>query len=435
MLIPLLVFGIEITTDSELGWPQWRGPDANGVAPNANPPIEWSESKNIKWKTEIPGLGHATPIIWGHQIFILSAIETDDIVEPGQGKRTKAKKGFIPFTVGTSKIHKFEIFALNRSDGHIIWQQTACEALPHEGFQTTGSWASNSPVTDGEHIYANFGSRGLFCYDMQGQLIWDKDFGDMNITRNFGEGSSPALYQDKIIVTWDHEDQSFIIALDKISGQEIWRSNRNEGTSWATPLIVQSKGKTQVITSASKRVRSYDLATGDLLWESRGLTKEVIPSPVASNDMVYVMSGEKRSALLAINISRAKGDISASNSIVWKLDRDTPYIPSPLLYDNSLYFLKKTDATLACFNASTGEEFFTRQRLEGLGYIYASPVGADGRIYITSLNGSTKVIKHDTQFQVIATNKLEDSFTASPVIVGNELYLRGAKYLYCISEK
>lgn len=429
--MPVLVPGNEPPSNFDKNWPQWRGPKANGVVLYGNPPVEWSETKNIKWKIKIPGKGHATPIIWDNQIFVLTAIETDKHAE----KQTKPKRRFGMPVNKTSNIHKFEIFAINRSDGQIIWQRTAREELPHEGTHPTGTWASNSPVTDGKHVYAYFGSRGLYCYDMQGNLKWEKDLGEMKIKLSFGEGSSPVLYNDKIVVNWDHEGQSFIIALDKKTGEEIWKVARDEKTSWATPLIVENNGQPQVITSATNRVRSYDLATGELLWESSGMTRNVIPTPVASNNIVYVMSGFRGNALQAINLSSARGDIAGSKALVWTLDRDTPYTPSPLLYDDILYFLKSNDGTLSCFNATTGEEYYSRQRLTGIGGVYASPIGARGRIYISSRNGSTQVIKHSTQYEILAVNKLDDSFSASPIVVGNELYLRGEKNLYCIAEK
>ena len=433
--IPILAWGGEPQGDFEKNWPQWRGPYANGVAPYSNPPVEWSESKNIKWKIEIPGKGHATPIIWDNRIFVLTAIETDKQVEPEKEKQTQARRRRGPPIARTSNVHKFAIFAINRSDGQIVWQHAAREELPHEGTHPTGTWASNSPVTDGEHVYAYFGSRGLYCYDMQGNLKWEKDLGDMSIKLGFGEGSSPVLYDDKIVVNWDHEGQSFIIALDKKTGKEFWKVARDEGTSWATPLIVESNGQPQVITSATSHIRSYDLANGELLWESSGMTRNVIPSPVAANDMVYVMSGFRGNALQAIHLSKAKDNIAGSKALVWTLDRDTPYTPSPLLYDDMLYFLKRNDGILACFNANTGDEHFSRQRLEGIEGVYASPVGASGRIYIASRNGSTQVIKHGTQYEVLAINKLDDGFSASPAVVDNELYLRGEKNLYCVAEK
>ncbi len=250
--VPIWAWGGESSAEFETNWPQWRGPGANGVAPYGNPPVEWSENKNIKWKIEIPGKSHATPIVWNDLIFVLSAVGTDKQVEARE-EPTKATRRRGPPTAKVSNVHKFEIFAINRADGKIAWQRTAREELPHEGTHPTATLASNSPITDGEHVYAYFGSRGLYCYDMQGNLKWEKDLGDMTTKLSFGEGSSPALYNDKIVVNWDHEGQSFIITLDKKTGKELWRVDRDEKTSWATPLVVESHGKPQVITSATSR--------------------------------------------------------------------------------------------------------------------------------------------------------------------------------------
>jgi outer membrane protein assembly factor BamB len=434
ILVSFVVKGAELPDDFEKNWPQWRGPHANGVAPYGNPPVEWSESQNIKWKIAIPGKGYATPIVWGERVFVLTAIETDKQAEPQMPEQKQGRRRRGPRIMKPSNVHKFVIFAINRADGKVLWQQTAREELPHEGTHPTGTWASNSPVTDGEHVYAYFGSRGLYCYDMQGHLKWQKDLGDMNIKLSFGEGSSPTLYGDKLIVNWDHEGQSFIIALDKKTGKELWKVNRDEITSWSSPLVVESAGRPQIITSATNRIRSYDLETGEVLWESRGMTRNVIPTPVATADLVFVMSGFRGNALQAIRLSEAKNDIAGSQAIVWTYDKDTPYTPSPLLYGQMLYFLKRNDGIIACFNAKTGEAYFSRQRLDGIEGVYASPVGAGGRVYIVGRNGATVVIKHGADFEVLAKNKLDDSFSASPAIVDNEIYLRGQN-LYCIAQK
>jgi outer membrane protein assembly factor BamB len=241
-MLPLCTWGTEPPAEFEKNWPQWRGPFANGVAPHANPPVEWSEDKNVRWKITLPGKGHATPIVWGDHVFVLAAIETDKKGEPRQeeqaqtsesGNRGRGRggRGWKPPSATTTNTHQFAILAINRSDGKIAWQQIAREEMPHEGTHATGSWASNSPVTDGGHIYAYFGSRGLYCFDMKGNLQWENDFGDMRIKLAFGEGSSPVLYGDRLIVNWDHEGQSFIVVLDKKTGKELWRANREENTS------------------------------------------------------------------------------------------------------------------------------------------------------------------------------------------------------------
>lgn len=423
----------EPTADYQRNWPQWRGPLANGVGPNANPPVEWSADKNMRWKIEIPGQGHATPIVWGEQIFISTAIETDQAGSPSSSQENQPE-GRRGRGVSTDKVHQFSVLSINRKDGKILWQKSAAEALPHEGTHNDGSWASNSPITDGELLFAYFGSRGIFCYDLKGNLKWQKDLGDMSTRNGFGEGSSPALYGDKLVVNWDHEEQSFIVILNKNTGAEIWKADRDERTSWSTPLVVNHNGQPQVIVSATNRVRSYDLNTGKIIWESSGMTVNAIPSPVHSNGMVYVMSGFRGSALQAIRLADASGHINDTPAIVWKHDRDTPYVPSPLLYDDHLYFLKVNTAILSCFNARTGQPHFGPQRLDSLSNIYSSPVGADGRVYITSRNGATLVLKNGPQFEVLAANLLDDDFEASAALVDGELYLRGRKTLYCIAE-
>lgn len=416
--------------DYESNWHQWRGPDATGVAPHSNPPVNWSEEQNVRWKIEIPGKGHATPIIWGEKIFVLTAVPQEGGSEPpppqdGQRRR----RGIAP-----SSILNFEVMALNRVDGSVIWQKTLREEFPHEGTHRDGTWASNSPITDGEHLYAYFGSRGLYCLDLDGNLKWEKDFGEMRTRRGFGEGSSPAIYENTMIINWDHEEADFVVALDKRTGEELWRKDRDEPTSWSTPLIVNVNGTPQVIINATNYVRSYDIKTGDIIWESTGMTLNAIPSPVIEDGVVFLMSGFRGNALQAIRLEGAKGDVTGTEAILWDYDRDTPYVPSPLLYNGGLYFLKSNDGILTCFNTKTGERNYGPQRLDGISNVYASPVGAAGRVYFTGRQGGFLVIEAGNEFKILAENKLDDMFDASPAIAGNEIYLRGHKYLYCIAE-
>ena len=268
---------------------------------------------------------------------------------------------------------------------------------------------------------------------MDGNLVWEKDFGDMTKRMSFGEGSSPVLHEDKIIVLWDHQGPSFLYALDKTTGQEVWKVSRDEITSWTTPYVVELNGKHQVVTSATGEVRSYDAATGELIWHTGGMTLNPIPSPVSADGMVIVMSGFRGNALLAIHLADARGDITGSDAIVWKLERDTPYAPSPLLYDDALYFFKSNSAILSSFQAKTGQEYISRKRLDGMGTIYSSPVGVDGRVYISDRDGNTLVIKHGPEFEILASNSLDDGFDASMAVVGDEIFLRGHKNLYCIA--
>lgn len=423
--------------DYEKNWHQWRGPHATGAAASdANPPLTWSETENVRWKVAIPGMGHATPIVWEEKIFVQTAIQ-------GEEQKVKEPDDDNPFSGffrqrggGPTNTYQFALLAINRSDGSILWQKTLREEVPHEGTHQDASFASNSPVTDGEYVYAYFGSRGLYCVDMDGNVKWEKDIGEMRKSNAFGEGSCPVLYGNTLIIVQDHEGPtpSFIIALDKRNGDVLWKTERDERTTWTTPLVVEQDGKPQVIVPATNRTRSYDLATGKLLWECGGLTRNVIPTPVADDGFVYVTSGFRGNSLQAIRLDVAKDDITNSDAIVWQHNRNTPYVPSPLLYQDALYFLKSNDGILSAFNIKTGEANYGPERLQGISNVYSSIVGAAGRVYIASRNGTVLVVKHSPTFQVLATNKLDDSFNASPVIVGSELYLRGQAYLYCIAE-
>jgi len=449
-----------VASDYNDQWPAWRGPEANGVARNADPPVKWDEKTNVKWKVEIPGSGHASPIVWKDRVFVLTSIPSGEKAGSGDQKPAAAAIPGIPMK-NPGGVQKFEVLCLDRKDHSTVWRRTVAEKAPHAATHADGSWASGSPVTDGERLYAFFGSNGLYCLDMNGNPLWDKDLGKMKVRMNFGEGSSPVLCGDRLIVNWDHEAGSFIVAFDKKTGDQLWKIPREEATSWATPLVVVVGGrrqmgtkatksilhynqvtwdvvvggKPQVITSATKRIRSYDVATGALVWECGGMTENVIPSPVAAGGMAYMMSGYRGNALVCVDLSKAKGDITNSPAVLWKYDRDTSYAPSPLLYDGALYFLKSNAEELSCLEAKTGKVHFSAQKIEGLKGVYSSPVGAKGRVYITGRNGVTVVIQLGPEYKVLATNALDDSFTASAALVGKEMFLRGFKALYCITEK
>tara|TARA_B000000460_G_scaffold220280_1_gene171754 strand:- start:569 stop:1339 length:771 start_codon:yes stop_codon:yes gene_type:complete len=250
----------------------------------------------------------------------------------------------------------------------------------------------------------------------------------------FGEGTTPTLHGETLVVTWDHiGGQSFIVALDKRTGEERWRVNRDEIDTWATPLVVQHRGRAQVVAPAMDHVSSYDLETGEVVWQSRGTTMNAIPSPVHADGIVYVMSGYRGSNLQAIRLADAHGDITGTDALVWQLERDTPYVPSPLLYDDALYVIKSNDGILSVFDRLTGRPYYQLQRLEGVPNIFASPVGAAGRVYITGREGTTLVIRQGPSYEVMASNTLDDGFDASPAVVDNELYLRGYRHLYKIA--
>jgi outer membrane protein assembly factor BamB len=506
---------------SDQNWPQWRGPTGNGVALTGNPPTEWSETKNVKWKTKVSGEGFSTPIIWGNQIFIQSAVGTGKKVEnagannappdrppggkggpggappaapggPGNFSREEmlarydknkdgqldeteretmrtdmqqrfggpggpGGKGGPPGGPGgpggkgfggkggpgggrggfggqtPSEEHRFVLQSYDRQTGKLLWEQSPKTELPHEGHHQTSTFASASPVTDGKRVIAFFGSRGLHCYDMGGKLQWSVDFGKMRTRNAFGEGSSPTLYGNTLIVNWDHEGEDFITALDANTGKTLWKTARNELTSWATPVVVEVGGKPQVIINATAKIRSYDLATGKQVWECGGATENVIPTPVVGHGMIYITSGYRGNSLQAIKLGRT-GDLTDTDAIAWKHGKSTPYVPSPLLVGEQIYFHSGNNAMLSCFNAKTGKPLFEAERLTGFNGVYASPVAAGGKVYLTGREG-TVVLKQSDKLEVLATNKLDDRFDASPAIVGNEMFLRGHQYLYCLAEK
>jgi outer membrane protein assembly factor BamB len=427
-------------------WPQWRGPLATGVAPLADPPVTWSETEHVTWKVNVPGSGDSTPIIWANRVFILTAIPTgkktggnasEASPRPGDSETgsggARGERGRMN-AEGPDQVYQFAVLCLDRKTGKILWQKTAREEIPHEGHQQNNTFASASALTDGKFVLAFFGSRGLHCYDLDGNLKWSKDFGHMKTKMGFGEGASPALHGDSVIVNWDHEGDDFIVALDKSTGKEIWRTARNEGTGWSTPLVIEHAGKQQVVVNATGKVRSYDLADGKEIWSCAGQTVNAIPTPVADQDTVYITSGFRGHALLAIALGRS-GDLTDSDAIRWKHDKSTPYVPSPLLVDNFLYFLANNDAKLSCFDAKTGQARFEAQALEGLFSIYASPVAAKDRIYVLGREGTCVVVKKGPKLEILATNKVEDQTDASLALAGNELFLRGRANLYCIGNK
>ena len=407
-------------------WAQWRGPHGTGVSQHADPPIEWSETKNIRWKIEIPGRGSASPVVWNDRIFLLTAVPAG-VEGPAQHQ---PRGGLTP-----RGVHQFVLMAINRSDGKILWQQTVREQEPHEaGHADNSTWASGSAVTDGQHVFAYFESFGLYAFDMDGKLLWEKDLGDKKMRNEFGEGSTPALYRDRLVIVWDHiGGQSFVTVLDKNTGREIWKINREEIDTWATPLVLEVNGRAQAIVPGMNRLRSYDLETGAIVWESDGLTMNPIPSPVYGDGIMIAMSGFRGNDLKAIRIAEAKGNIDGTSAIAWSLDRDTPYVPSPLLYDGILYFLKTNNGILAAFDAKTGKPHYQNQRLDSVPNVFASPVGAQGRVYLPGREGATLVIRHGPKFEVLATNTLDDGFDASPALVDKEMFLRGYRYLYSIA--
>ena len=429
-------------------WPAWRGPDGTGVGDATGIPDEWSATKNVRWKVAIDGHGMATPIIWGDRIFLLTAVDTAPKSAPnaapdpqrprgqgqGRGRRGGRRGGRGGRRGPPPTLHKFVVLCLDRETGRKVWEQTAVEQLPHEGFHPQfGSFASGSPATDGEHLFVNFGSRGVYAYDMDGNLAWKTDLAKMSTRNAFGEGVSPVVYGDKLVIQHDHEGASYITVLDKKTGREIWKTARDVRSTWSTPAVVAVNGQPQVIALGSPDVISYDLATGKERWRCGGMTQNPIPTVVVGHGMVYAMTGYRGNALRAIRLGYTGDLTNNTKAIAWSLERGTPYVPSPLLYGDELYLLRDR-GTIGCYDAKTGKPHYEETRIPGLNNarFHTSPVGAGDRIYCLSMDGTCAVLKRGKKLEVVAINKIDEEFSASPAVAAGDLFLRGDKHLYCI---
>jgi len=397
-------------------WGHWRGPTGNGIAINATPPTKWSPTNNVRWKVEVPGRGSSSPIIWDDSVFVTTAVPT-------------SKNG------GKLPNLEFKLLCLDRSNGKLRWQQTAVVATPHEETHNTNGFASASPCTDGKHVYAHFGSRGLYCYTMDGNLVWKRDdFGNMKTRNSFGEGSSPTLAVDRILVPWDHDGPSALYALDKLTGKTIWKTSRDEPTCWATPLVAEYLGKKQVIMNGQNFARSYDFETGTELWHCSGQTERPVASAVYSNELAFVGSGHRGSYLGAFRMD-GKGNLKGTDKVAWTIDRDTPDIGSPILSSGRIYFYKGRSGQLSCVDAKTGKPFYMASRIPGVESTYASPVAAGGYVFLTDRNGKTTVIKDANELSIVSTNSVGEPVDATPAPAGKELFLRGETHLFCIADQ
>ena len=415
--VSILVVSLSVSplAAGDSDWPQWRGPNGDGMA-RGDAPLRWSDTERIAWKASVPGRGFSSPVVWGERIFLTTAVPT-----------TLASAGsrLIPE-------HRFLVLAYDRKTGAQLWERVAKVATPHQPHHAQyGSFASNSPVTDGRHLIAFFGSRGLYAYTLDGTLVWQKDFAPLNMYNNFGEGAWTALDGDTLIVVLDHEGESFLLALDKNTGRERWRTPRQGNTNWSGPFVTTHNGRKQVIVSASRAAAGYDLATGTQLWSVTGLGQNTIPAPVAADGMVFVMSGFRNPNLMAIRLG-AEGDLTNTDAIVWQNQRGNSYTASPVLYEGKLYVLTD-NGMLSVFEAKTGKPFYQQTRLPRPSNFKASPVGANGKLYLASEEGEVVVVKMGDTFDVLATNTIaNETFIATPAIMNDEIYLRGRNTLYSI---
>lgn len=410
-------------------WLSWRGPLQTGAAPDAKPPKRWSEQENVRWKTKLPGLGHSSPIVVGDRVFVTTAIAYGPQLPPVPVIAPGAHDN-----LDVTQRHRFVVLALDRASGEILWQTTVRDELPHEGGHDTGSLASASPVSDGRQLYVSFGSYGLFALDFDGHVLWERQPGKLQTKHAHGEGSSPALADGVVVVNVDHEKQSFVEAFDTQTGRTLWKALRNEVTSWASPLVTQVDGRWQVIAAGTDRIRAYDLKTGEVIWQCGGLSANVVATPVASDGILIAASSYDTRAMIAVDLRQAEGDITGSRRVLWTTTQRTPYVPSMLLVDEHVYFLRHYQNILSRRHLSTGVELAGPFRLPGVRNMYASLVAADGCIYIADLDGRTLVMTYGEDPQLVSLNTLDDRFAATPAPAGSQLFLRGHESLYCLED-
>jgi len=437
----LLVATVRAEPVKEAGWPQWRGPDATGSArDSARPPIHWSPAENVAWKTRIPGHGHSTPVTSGELVFVTAAIPVGVPLEPRYSGRPGAHNNR-PVTTSC----RFAVVCLDRATGTIHWETTVRTAVPHEGGHETGSLASASPITDGERVYAFFGSRGLYALDLQGRVLWEKDLGEMHSKHGHGEGASPVLDSGILVVNWDEQEQSFLTALDARTGLRKWRVDREELTSWSTPIVARPDpgGPAQVIVSGTRKIRAYHLETGELLWRSGGLSANVVASPVYHRDSGTLVAGSsydtrRMIALRLPGATLAEGDLDRTERLLWEKDSRTPYVPSLLLRDEAVYHLTHYQGVLTRTHVITGETMGGPWRLFGMREIYASPVSAGEVVYVTDRTGATVVLRHQSTGPedrlVLARNEIGEAVNASLALLDDALLIRGERHLFLIRE-
>ena len=414
-------------------WPQWRGPDGSGISNEKNLPSEWSPTKNIKWKTPIEGRAHSSPIVWGKTIFLTTAIEGAEVPGAKAAKHTLGDKEFVhPDSIGANKKHTFKVLALDRDSGKILWQATAWEGTPYDDRHRKSSYAASTPATDGKMVYAFFGTEGLYAYDFKGKLAWKAQLGNI-ATLGMGAAASPILFDNVVIVQADEDngETSFIVALDKKTGKEVWRTSRKGvQVSWSTPLLVRTATRAELIASGTEFVIAYDPATGKELWRHKGVESNAIPSPVANNEYVYLVAGFPAKITLAIRLGQ-NGDLTGTPNAPWKYEKGTAYVPSPILYGDYLY-LTTDRGILTALDAKTGEVKYEGGRIPIPATFTASPVAFEGKILMTSEDGDTFIIKAGPKHEIIGTNSVGEAVYASPAIADGRIFIRGEKNLYCI---
>jgi outer membrane protein assembly factor BamB len=439
-LVILLFLSLSVAAQN---WPQFRGANANGIAEGKPTPTKWNAEKNenLAWKVEIPGLAHASPIVWQDKLFITTAVSSD----PKSYFRA-GLYGDVDTADDMTK-HSWRVYCLDKKTGKMLWQQIAHEGIPKTKRHIKSTFASATPATDGKYVVAFFGSEGLFCYDLKGKLKWKVDLGVLNAGWFFdpdyewGTASSPIIYKDLVIVQCDIQKGSFIAAYNLKDGRQVWKTMREEIPSWGTPTIVEGKTRVELVTNATKAARGYDPLTGKELWMLKGNPEVTSTTPIAAHDLIYICNSYRpNQPIYAIKQGVANGDISlkdgktANDFVAWSLQRGGSYQPTPLIYGDLMYVCNN-NGTLNVYNAKTGERIFQERVGRQGGSFSASPVAADGKLYFSSEDGDVFVLKAGAKYELLATNPVGEVLMATPAISDGMIFIRGQKHLFAIAEK
>ena len=415
-------------------WPQWRGPDGNGVTTAPNMVIEWGPDKNIKWKTPVPGRGHSSPIVWDNYIFLTTAIEGEAIPNAKGPMRVEdyGPSGVHPDGIGVDHKQTLKVLAYNANTGKLLWERTAFDGQVFDYRHRKASYASPTAATDGKVVVAYYGPEGVYAYDFKGKLLWKQDVGKLG-GASVGTSASPLIYKNLVIVQCDADlvKNSFIVAFDTKTGKEVWRAIRDEFVGWASPTLAPNGNSTELLTSGMKSIVAYDPATGKELWRTKGLESNAVPTPVYGNGMAFIVSGYPTKITYAVKLG-SKGSLNESD-LAWKYAKGSAYVPSPIAYGNYLYLM--TDrGILTALDAKTGAVAYEGGRLPVPATFTASPVAFGGNIFLTSEDGDTFVIKAGPKYEIIGTNALDEPVYASPAVAGGRIYMRGERNLYAIGK-
>jgi outer membrane protein assembly factor BamB len=421
-------------------WPQWRGPGGLGISDETDLPIEWAvaspgtPAKNILWTTEIPGRGHSSPIVWNDRVFLTTSIKEEQV----PGRKAPVHLGFDrrpgyvhPDSTDVDYKHALRVLAIDGATGKIVWDKVAYDGVMADDRHRKNTYASSTMATDGERVFAFFESAGLYAYTFDGTLAWKKDLGGI-IKAGLGPGTSPVVYRNLIILQCDQEmgDGSYIVALDRRSGNEVWRAPRTNRRSWATPLIVHTESRDELVASGAESVIAYDPATGRELWRTSGTVSHPIPSPVATKGIVFMSAGSQSKVAFAVRPG-GSGEVRDTPAMLWKYNKGTAYVPSPIAIGDYVYFM--TDAgLLTCIDAVTGERKYEGGRVPVPATFFASPISYNGMIVLTSEDGDSFVVKAGPVHEVLRTNTVGEPVYASPAIANGTIYIRGDRHLFAV---